>query len=87
MLEKQFLDELTHKIAQLMPRATELGEDMRGSLKQLLQSSFGKLNILTREEFEAQMDALSRAEQRIASLEREMQAMEKQLAELGNQNG
>ncbi len=81
MLDKQFLDELTNRIAQLMPRATELGEDMRASLKQLLQSSFGKLNILTREEFEAQMDALSRAEQRIAVLERQMQALEKQLAE------
>jgi ubiquinone biosynthesis accessory factor UbiK len=80
MLDRQFLDDLASRIAQLSPRAKELGGELRGDLKQLLQSSFSKLNILTREEFDAQVEAVKRAEQRIEILEKELAALEQELA-------
>ena len=82
MLDKQFLDDLNNKIAQLLPRAGELGEDVRTALKQLLQKSFSELNILTQDEFDSRLRALERAEQRIAELEQGMQELEQRLDQL-----
>ena len=82
MLDKRFLDDLNNKIAQLLPRAGELGEDVRTALKQLLQKSFSELNILTQDEFDSRLRALERAEQRIAELEQGMQELEQRLDQL-----
>jgi len=79
MLNKQFLDDLNNKIAQLLPRADELGDDFRAASRQLIQKSFSELNILTQDEFDSRVRALERAELRIAELENGMLELEKQL--------
>lgn len=79
MLDKRFLDELNNKIAQLLPRAGELGEDVRTGLRQLVQKSFSELNILTQDEFDSRLRALERAEQRIVELEKAMVELEQRL--------
>lgn len=76
MPDHHWLDELIERIARLRPQAGELGDEFRTTLRQLLQSSLGKLNVLTRDEFDAQLRALERAEQRIAALEQELSRLE-----------
>jgi BMFP domain-containing protein YqiC len=84
MDNREFLDNLSKKISQLLPRAAELGEEGRQALRQLLQKSFTELNILTREEFESRDRALRRAEQRIDELERLVGELEARLDNLSD---
>jgi BMFP domain-containing protein YqiC len=86
MLDKQFLDDLNSKIAQLLPRAGELGDDFRTALRQLVQKSFSELNVLTQEEFDSRVRALERAEQRVVELEKEMQELEQELEKVNKQS-
>lgn len=79
MQDKKWIDELTDRIAALLPQAGELGEEIRTGLRQLLQSSLAGLNVLTREEFDAQERALRRAEERIAALEEELKRLEEKV--------
>jgi BMFP domain-containing protein YqiC len=82
MIDRQFLDSLSARISQLFPRASELGEEGRDAVRQLLQKSLAELNILTREEFEARDRALKRAEERVKELEVQIQELEHRLDQL-----
>jgi BMFP domain-containing protein YqiC len=82
MIDRQFLDSLSTRISQLFPRASELGEEGRDAVRQLLQKSLTELNILTREEFESRDRALKRAEDRVKELEDQLQELEHKLNQL-----
>lgn len=81
MKDISWLDELAERISQGLARGGEVTAELRTTVKQLLRSGMSNLNILTREEFDAQVRALQRAEQRIAELEEELQALETRLGE------
>jgi len=76
MANSQFIEQLGQKITTLLPVAGEIGDDLRRNLRQLLQSSFTELNLLTREQFESQAQALSRAEQKIEELANQISELE-----------
>ncbi|HJO11440.1 MAG: hypothetical protein CMQ17_01210 [Gammaproteobacteria bacterium] len=84
MVDRQFIEELSARIAALMPLAGELNEELRTKLGQLLQKGIAELDLLSREEFQAQASALKRAEERIAELEVEIGDMEKRLEEISS---
>jgi BMFP domain-containing protein YqiC len=79
---QRFIEELSARITALMPFASELNEDMRKKLGQLLQKGSAELDLLSREEFQSQASALARAESRISELEVEIRKMEKKLDEI-----
>ncbi|MFM1895186.1 MAG: hypothetical protein RLZZ385_260 [Pseudomonadota bacterium] len=88
MMDRKTLDDLINRIAGLLPAGSwqhgrELGEglsnELRASLRQILEQGFARLNVLTREDFEAQLRALQRAEQRIAALEQQVGELEARL--------
>jgi BMFP domain-containing protein YqiC len=79
---QRFIEELSARITALMPFASELNEDMRKKLGQLLQKGIAELDLLSREEFQSQASALARAESRISELEVEIRKMEKKLDEI-----
>lgn len=80
MIDSTFLDGLAQRIAQILPRANEFGEDARKRVKTLLQKSFDELDLVTQDEFESQVRALQRAEERIAELELLVGELERRLA-------
>ena len=82
MLNKHFFDEISQQLAKLLPRATELSADLKKSISSVLESSFDKLNLLTREEFDAQARVLRRAEEKIHVLEQEIENLEIRLGKL-----
>ncbi len=77
MLNNEFLNDLSARITRLLPLATEVKEEAEKTIQQALQSGFSRLNLVTREEFDAQMKVLDRAEQTIAELEKKITALEK----------
>ena len=79
MVNKNFLDDISDKVASLLPKAEELGSEMKGELNTKIQSaiksSLESLDVVTREEFEAQTAMLARAEARVADLEERVAAL------------
>lgn len=54
-------------------------EELEGQLKALLQSSFSKLDLVSREEFDSQMVVLARTRARLEALESKVLELEEQL--------
>ena len=69
MINNELLKYLSGKITALLPMATEAKEDVEKSIHELLGSTFARLNLVTREEFDTQLKVLYRAEENIAKLE------------------
>ena len=70
------LDEITRKLAEVVPREfRNASEDLETRFRQVLESQFARLNLVTREEFEIQKRVLERSREKL-------EQMEKKLAEL-----
>lgn len=76
MLPKNLLNELTEAVGRVLPQAQALGEEARESVQGALRQALSKMDLVTREEFEANERALARAEQRIAELESAIAALQ-----------
>jgi ubiquinone biosynthesis accessory factor UbiK len=77
MLNNEFLRSLSTRAAALFPAAESARVKLEQELYGLLQSSLGKLHLVTREEFDAQREVLTRAAARIAELEERLDKVEK----------
>jgi BMFP domain-containing protein YqiC len=76
MINNELLEDLSGKITALIPMATEAKEDVEKSIQELLGSTFARLNLVTRKEFDAQLKVLCRAEETIAKLEKKIARLE-----------
>jgi ubiquinone biosynthesis accessory factor UbiK len=77
MIDKEFLEKLSARLSETLPNPGPIKEDIEKQFFTLLQSSLGKLNLVTREEFDTQLKVLNRAEQTIAELETKIAELEK----------
>ncbi len=81
MRDKNVLNDLSDKLASLLPKAEALGSEVKDELQakihSQLKNSLASLDVVSREEFDAQVATLARAEAKIAELE-------KRLAELSS---
>ena len=84
-MNKRLLDELSARLAGLMPAANELRQETRTKVEQTLKHGLKELDVLTREEFDAQARALDRAQQRVTELETLIADLESRLAALEQQ--
>ena len=84
-MDKRLLDELSARLAGLMPTANELHQETRAKVEQTLKHGLKELDVLTREEFDAQARALGRAQQRVTELETLLADLESRLATLEQQ--
>jgi len=80
MKKNDLLDEISQRMASLLPMAEELGTDAKSKLSQTLKRALADMDILSREEFDAQADALRRAERRIDDLEASLARLEEAMA-------
>ena len=74
MLAKQILDELAGKIGNAI--AESPGKDVEKNVKTLLGSTFGKLDLVTREEFDIQQQVLIKTREKLAALEARLAKLE-----------
>ena len=79
MQDKNLLNDLSDKLASLLPKAEALGSEVKDELQSKIQgqlkSSLASLDVVSREEFDAQVAALARAEAKIAELEQRLTAL------------
>lgn len=69
-----FLDDLQQRIATLL--ADTPAADVQKNLKALLAQQFGKLDLVTREEFDVQAQVLARTREKLAALEARLAQLE-----------
>lgn len=84
MLNKQILDDIAEQIGRRLPQLNALGQDVSDNVKGLVQQSLGKLDLVTREEFDVQVRALQRAEDKIAELEAIVTELESRISPSAN---
>jgi hypothetical protein len=77
-----FLNDLSKKLLNALPESAQtLKQDIEKNFRVVLQNAFGKLDLVTREEFDAQTKVLARSRQKIEALEKKISALEKMMRE------
>ena len=77
MIDLNHIDDLARRLSNLVPPGLkESQEELQQTFKSALQSGLGKLDLVTREEFDVQRAVLLRTREKLEALEREVQALE-----------
>ena len=77
-MKLQNLNQLAEQLRSLLPAAaTQAHEEIRQSLKVFLESTLTKMNLVTREEFDAQSALLVRTREKLDRLEALIAELEK----------
>lgn len=85
MIDLAKIDELATKLSEsLPPGARRLREDAQARFKTVLKSTFAKMDLVSREEFDIQAGVLERTRVKLESLERQLQELEAQLPARGD---
>ena len=74
MLNTKLFDDLTAKISALI--AATPAKDVEKNLRALLTGALGRLDLVTRDEFDIQREALARAREQLAALEARVAELE-----------
>ena len=76
MLDQNFLRQLSERAAALLPTADAKRKELEQDMFRLLQGSLGKLNLVTRDDLQNQLQVLEQATIRIAELEQRVAELE-----------
>ena len=81
MIDLKAIDELARRLSALVPPGLkEARGDLEQNMKATWQAGLGKLDLVTREEFEVQRAVLLRSREKIEALEQAVQSLEARLA-------
>lgn len=84
MIDLKNIDELARKLSDLVPPGLkDARADLEQNFKATLQAGLGKLELVTREEFEVQRAVLLRTREKLDAMERAITVLEARLAEPG----
>ena len=73
------LEDLANRLGQLLPDgAHEMRADFERNAKAMLQSTLSRMDLVTREEFDAQADVLARSREQVEQLARRVAELERQ---------
>mgnify|MGYP003423286296 FL=1 len=76
MLNPKFFEEMSAKLNEAV--ASSPARDFEKNARALLAQGFAKLDLVTREEYEVQVQLLSRAQEKLRELEARVTALEAQ---------
>jgi BMFP domain-containing protein YqiC len=84
MIDLKNIDDLARKLSDLVPPGLkEARADLEQNFKATLQAGLGRLDLVTREEFEVQRAVLLRTREKLDALERALAIVEARLAQPG----
>ena len=76
-IDPKVFDDIARKLADSVPTGIkELQSDMEKNFHAILQSTFNKLELVTREEFEVQKALLTRTREKLDALEKQISELE-----------
>lgn len=80
MKKNDFLHDLNKKLCEALPSSLHtLKSDIEKNFHAVLQGAFNKLDLVTREEFDAQTKVLARTRKKIEALEAEIKRLENEI--------
>ncbi len=79
MLDSKFIDDLARQISDSIPAGVKgLQQDVEKNVHTLLQGALARLDLVTREEFDAQTQVLQRTREKLERLEKLVAEMEQE---------
>jgi BMFP domain-containing protein YqiC len=76
-LNSSGLDDLARRLVDSVPESVRaFGRDLEGNFKAILQSQLGKLDLVTRQEFDVQAAILERTRSKLTELEARLKDLE-----------
>ncbi len=70
MLDSKLFDELTKKLFAVLPNSLQtIEQETRQKFKDVLQTTFARLDLVTREEFDIQLKVLARTREKLEQLQ------------------
>jgi BMFP domain-containing protein YqiC len=80
MFDPKALDDIANRLANAVPPGlNNLKEEMEKNFHAILQATLGKLDLVTREEFEVQKGVLAKTRSKLEALELQVAEIEKRL--------
>ena len=80
VIDPKILDNLASRLAAALPPGIkEIKQDAEKNFRAILQGSFAKLNLVTREEFDVQTAVLTRTHAKVRELEEQIKKLEARL--------
>jgi len=77
MFNTKFIDDLARQISESIPTGVKgMQEDVQKNIHTLLQGALSRLDLVTREEFDAQSQVLARTREKLEQLEKIISALE-----------
>ena len=77
MFDTKFIDDLARQISEAIPSGVKgMQEDVQKNIHTLLQGALSRLDLVTREEFDAQSQVLARTREKLEQMEKIIAAME-----------
>jgi BMFP domain-containing protein YqiC len=79
MINQDSIESLAKRISALLPAdVTPVKEDIESSIRNLLQGTLAKMQLVTREEFDVQSAVLQRTRDKLEQLEKQLEALQTQ---------
>lgn len=80
MFNPKKLEEIAKQVSEVLPPGVKsFGEDVDRKIKQVLQAQLGKLDMVSREEFDVQTHVLLRTREKLAAMETKFAELESKL--------
>lgn len=77
MIDFKFVDDLTRRLADALPPGlSRAGEDLEAHFRAILTGAFERMDLVTREQFEAQSAVLERCREKLEVLENKLTELE-----------
>ncbi len=74
------LDKLAQQLINALPPGVrELPKDLEKNFRAILESTFAQMNLVTKNEFDAQVRVLRRTREKLNALEKELKDLEKKI--------
>jgi BMFP domain-containing protein YqiC len=79
--DPRFFDDLAKRLSEAMPpQLAALRSDLEANFRAVLQAGLGKLDLVTRQDFDVQAGVLARTRAKLTELESRLAALEAELA-------
>ena len=79
MLTPNFINDLTQHLTNALPNSfNEIRNDMEKTINNILQQTFAKLDLVTREEFDVQTEVLAQTRLKLEKLLQQVETLEKE---------